>query len=65
MKYRIRSTDRYVVAGGTLVFAALYLWVVALIADGSPVLPTQPAAIIGLCGSASWARSSPTSCTSS
>ena len=27
---------------------ALYLWVVALIADGSPVLPTQPAAIIGL-----------------
>ena len=48
VKYRIRSTDRYVVAGGTLVFAALYLWVVALIADGSPVLPTQPAAIIGL-----------------
>jgi len=48
VKYRIRSTDRYVVAGGTLVFAALYLWVVAFIADGSPVLPTQPAAIIGL-----------------
>jgi drug/metabolite transporter (DMT)-like permease len=48
VKYRIRSTDRYVVAGGTLVFAALYLWVVAFIADGSPVLPTQPAVIIGL-----------------
>jgi len=47
-KIRIRSTDRYVVAAGTLVFAALYVWAYALIADGSPVLPTQPATIIGL-----------------
>lgn len=48
VKHRIRSTDRYVVAGGTLVFAALYVWIGALIADGPPVLPTQPATIIGL-----------------
>jgi drug/metabolite transporter (DMT)-like permease len=47
-KVRIRSTDRYVVAAGTLVFAALYVWVFALFTDGSPVLPTQPATIIGL-----------------
>jgi drug/metabolite transporter (DMT)-like permease len=36
------------VAGGTLVFAALYLWVFALVADGAPMLPSQPATIIGL-----------------
>ena len=47
-KYRIQSTDRYVVAGGTLVFAALYMWVVAGATDGAPVLPTQPETIIGL-----------------
>ena len=47
-KYRIQSTDRYVVAGGTLAFAALYLWIGAFVADGGPVLPTQPATIIGL-----------------
>lgn len=47
-KYRMQSTDRYVVACGTLIFAALYLWILALAADGSPVLPTQPATIIGL-----------------
>ncbi len=47
-KARIQSTDRYVVAGGTLAFAALYLWIGAFVADGGPVLPTQPATIIGL-----------------
>ena len=55
-KSRIRSTNRYVVAAGTLIFAALYLWIVALAVDGSPVLPTQPATIgavlwLGLLGS--------------
>jgi drug/metabolite transporter (DMT)-like permease len=48
VKHRIQSTDRYVVAGGTLIFAALYVWVLALATDGSPVLPTEPATIIGL-----------------
>jgi drug/metabolite transporter (DMT)-like permease len=48
VKYRIQSTDRYVVAGGTLIFAALYVWLLALTADGVPALPTQPLTIIGL-----------------
>jgi drug/metabolite transporter (DMT)-like permease len=47
-KVRIVSTDRYVVAGGTLVFAALYLAIIALVVDGGLALPTQPATIIGL-----------------
>ena len=47
-KVRIQSTDRYVVAGGTLVFAALYVTLLAIVADGGLVLPTQPATIIGL-----------------
>jgi drug/metabolite transporter (DMT)-like permease len=48
IRRRIQSTDRYVVAGGTLVFAAAYVWVMALVFDGAPVLPTQPGPIIGL-----------------
>lgn len=39
-RYRIRSTHRYVVAAGTLVFAALYMWLLALPTDGF-VVPTQ------------------------
>jgi drug/metabolite transporter (DMT)-like permease len=55
-KYRIRHTNRYVVAAGTLVFAALYVWILALVVDGPPVLPTQPETIaavlwLGLLGS--------------
>ena len=55
-KSRIQSTNRYVVAAGTLVFAALYLWIVAFAVDGRPALPTQPATIaavqwLGLLGS--------------
>jgi drug/metabolite transporter (DMT)-like permease len=48
LKYRIQSTDRYVVAGGTLVFAAIYVWLLALVADGAPILPTEPVTIVGL-----------------
>lgn len=55
-KYRIQSTDRYVVAGGTLTFAAIYLWVVALAVDGGIAIPTQPGTVaavlwLGLLGS--------------
>ena len=47
-KYRIRSTHRYVVAGGTLVFAALYMWALALVADGGVVVPRQPATLLAV-----------------
>jgi drug/metabolite transporter (DMT)-like permease len=55
-KHRIQSTNRYVVAAGTLIFAALYLWIVAFAVDGTPALPTQPVTIaavlwLGLLGS--------------
>jgi drug/metabolite transporter (DMT)-like permease len=39
-RYRIRSTHRYVVAGGTLVFAAIYMWILAIAADGGIVVPS-------------------------
>lgn len=38
-KYRIRHTHRYVVAGGTLVFASIYMWLLALPADGGLIVP--------------------------
>ncbi len=36
------------VAGGTLLFAAVDAWVLALLADGGVVLPTQLSAVIAL-----------------
>jgi drug/metabolite transporter (DMT)-like permease len=47
-RHRIQRTHRYVVAGGTLLFAAVDAWVLALLADGGVVLPTQPSAIIAI-----------------
>ena len=47
-RHRIRSTHRYVVAGGTLVFAALDTAVLALITDGGVILPTQPETILAV-----------------
>jgi len=47
-KRRIQSTDRYVVAAGTLVFAALYVWILAFAVDGNLALPTQPGTIVAL-----------------
>jgi drug/metabolite transporter (DMT)-like permease len=40
-RHRIQRTHRYVVAAGTLVFAALDMWVLALVVDGGIILPTQ------------------------
>jgi drug/metabolite transporter (DMT)-like permease len=40
-RHRIKRTHRYVVAAGTLVFAALDMWVLALVVDGGIILPTQ------------------------
>lgn len=45
-RHRIQRTHRYVVAGGTLLFAAVDAWVLALLADGGVVLPTQPSTIV-------------------
>lgn len=54
--HRIRRSHRYVVAGGTLVFAALYMWVLAILADGGVIVPVQgptllAVAWLGLLGS--------------
>jgi drug/metabolite transporter (DMT)-like permease len=47
-KYRIGHTHRYVVAGGTLVFAALYMWALALVADGGFIVPAQLDTIVSI-----------------
>jgi drug/metabolite transporter (DMT)-like permease len=47
-RHRIRSTHRYVVAGGTLVFAALDMAVLALVTDGGVILPTQLDTIVAV-----------------
>lgn len=46
-RHRITSTHRYVVAAGTLVFAALYTWILALLTDGF-VVPTQVDTIVAI-----------------
>jgi drug/metabolite transporter (DMT)-like permease len=46
--HRIHSTHRYVVAGGTLVFAAIDTSVLAVIVDGGVVVPTQPDTILAV-----------------
>ena len=47
-RHRIRSTHRYVVAGGTLVFATIGMVVLAFITDGGVILPTQPDTILAV-----------------
>jgi len=47
-RHRIRSTHRYVVAAGTLLFAALDTAVLALTIDGGVILPTQPDTILAV-----------------
>ena len=47
-RHRIQRTHRYVVAGGTLLFAAVDAWVLALLADGGLVLPTQLSSVIAI-----------------
>jgi drug/metabolite transporter (DMT)-like permease len=46
-KYRIRTTHRYVVAAGTLVFAAIYMWLLAIPADGL-VTPRQADTLLAI-----------------
>ena len=47
-RHRIRSTHRYVVAAGTLVFAAVDMWVLALAVDGGFVVPTRGDTILAV-----------------
>jgi drug/metabolite transporter (DMT)-like permease len=47
-RYRIRSTHRYLVAAGTLVFAAIYMWGLALVTDGGVILPVQLDTIVAV-----------------
>jgi drug/metabolite transporter (DMT)-like permease len=47
-KYRIRDTPRYAVAAWSLVFAALYMWALALVADGRLIVPTQADTIVAV-----------------
>ncbi|HEU5041580.1 MAG TPA: EamA family transporter [Gemmatimonadales bacterium] len=47
-RHRITRTHRYVVAGGSLVFAALYLWLLAIVSEWPLTMPTQPDGIIAV-----------------
>jgi len=47
-RHRIQRTHRYVVAGGTLVFAAVDAWVLALLADGGLVVPVQLESVVAI-----------------
>ena len=47
-RHRIKSTHRYVVAAGTLVFAAIDMWVLALLIDGGIVIPRQLDTIVAI-----------------
>ena len=47
-KYRIGHSHRYLVAGGTLVFAAIDMWVLALITDGGFLVPAQLDTIVAV-----------------
>ncbi|MGH2356407.1 MAG: DMT family transporter, partial [Candidatus Limnocylindria bacterium] len=46
-RHRIQATHRYVVAAGTLVFAAIYMWLLALTADGL-ILPAEPDTLLAI-----------------
>ena len=47
-RHRIQRTHRYVVAGGTLLFAAADAWVLALFADGGVVLLTRLESVVAI-----------------
>ena len=47
-RYQIGHSHRYLVAGGTLVFAALDMWALALVADGGFIVPAQLDTIVAV-----------------
>ena len=46
--HSMRGIHRYEAAAGALFFAAIYAWILALVADGGIILPTQPGPIIAV-----------------
>jgi len=46
--HRVGRSHRYVVAGGTLVFAAVDMWILALIVDGGVVVPGRLDTIVAV-----------------
>lgn len=47
-RHRIERTHRYVAAAGTLIFAALDMWILALLADGGVIIPVQADTILAV-----------------
>jgi drug/metabolite transporter (DMT)-like permease len=47
-RHRIQRAHRYVVAAGTLIFATLYMWALALVADGGIIVPAQADTIVSV-----------------
>lgn len=47
-KHRMNRTHRYVVAAGTLVFAAVYLWALAIVSEWPLRLPVQADTIVAV-----------------
>jgi len=47
-RHSMRGIHRYEAAAGALFFAAIYAWILALVADGGIILPTQPGPIIAV-----------------
>ena len=47
-RHRIGRAHRYVVAAGTLVFAAIDMWILALITDGGVVVPVEPDTLLAV-----------------
>lgn len=47
-RHRIGLAHRYVVAAGTLVFAAIDMWILALISDGGVIIPVEPDTVLAV-----------------
>jgi drug/metabolite transporter (DMT)-like permease len=47
-RHRIQRAHRYVVAAGTLFFATVYMWALALVADGGVIVPAQLDTIVAV-----------------
>jgi drug/metabolite transporter (DMT)-like permease len=48
VKHRIGSTHRYVVAAGTLLFAAIYAWLLAVFSGEAAILPREAGTLVAV-----------------